>query len=150
MKKHAEYIKHAGLDIIICFTFFYMLPALQKSNGIIEQFNYSKGFFWVMAATLFFATADILIRVWYRRTLKRAEEEKKSMQPIVKVKTICGALFVIWLILIGFTFVTIEKSLGVENLPDNMTLLIASACSFLIVVPIIGAFNYYRAKLPCE
>ena len=148
MKKHGEYVKHAGLDIVISFVFFYMLPALQKSNGIIEQFNYSKGFFMVMVAALFFAAADVMIRIWYRRTLKKIEKEKNSMQAIVKIKTIYGTLFVMWLILIAFIFVMIEKSLGVENLPGNMTLLLISFCLLLIAVPIIGAFNYYREKHP--
>lgn len=150
MKKHAEYLKHAGFDIVTCFIFFYILPAFQNSNGMIKQFDYGRGFLMVMMAALLFAAADVLIRMWYRRTLKKAKEAKKSLQSIVKIKTICGTLFIIWLILIGLTFVTIEKSLGVENLPGNMTLAAVSACCLLIAVPIIGAFNYYRAKHPWE
>lgn len=59
MKKHGEYIKHAGKDIVIGFVFFYMLPALQKSNGITKQFDYGKGFFMVMTALLIFAAIDV-------------------------------------------------------------------------------------------
>lgn len=144
MKKYNEEIKRAGATLFM-FLMFYALIAI-RSYGVIKDFNYIGGFLMIMGAAVFFTTLEVLMMICYNIKLKKANEEKKSQQFVVKIKTIYGSLFVVWLILVGFTYVAIVKALGWRDLPGNKTLLIAAVCSLVIAVLVISIFNHFRAK----
>ena len=143
MKRSKEYIKPI-LHTMFFFFFIYVMVAI-KAYGIIKDFNYAGGFLMAMGAALFFSALEALARMDYRKRLQKAVDQRKPPQYIAKVKTVFHSLFVVELVLILFTFVAIAKSLGLNDLPGNKTLLVVSVWILVIAVPVIGLCNHFMA-----